>query len=138
MTLSGHRRVRAQTKSPSLSAFEDVVASAAHRPNPLHHQRRLGNALGTPHPWGEMSSRSEKLAQPLPGTSRTRDVDVLARCNACGHVAVLAPGVYLTKLGVAYPVPAVRKAVRCSDGGSRDVETRPHWSTMGGGPRYPD
>ena len=85
-----------------------------------------------------MSSRLQKPAPATLGHLKDQDVDVLARCNSCGHNAVLELGVLLTKLGAGYPVPAVRKAVRCSLCGSRDVETRPHWPTMGVVSRYPD
>ena len=82
-----------------------------------------------------MSSRSQKPAPANLGNLEDQDVDVLARCNSCGHNAVLALGALLTKLGAEFPVPAVSKAVRCSVCGSRDVETRPNWPTTA---RYPD
>ena len=46
-----------------------------------------------------MSSRSQKPAPATLGHLKDQDVDVLARCNSCGHNAVLALGVLLTKLG---------------------------------------
>ena len=49
--------------------------------------------LGTPYPLGGMSSRSQKPAPATLGDLKDQEVDVLARCNSCGHNAVLALGV---------------------------------------------
>ena len=50
-----------------------------------------------------MSSRSRKPAPATLGHLKDQDVDVLARCNSCGHNAVLALGMLLTRLGPEVP-----------------------------------
>ena len=66
----------------------------------------------------------KRSLKPTPATLRhltDQKLDVLAWCNSCDQNAVLALGVLLTKLGAEYPVPAVSRAVRCSECGSKEV-----------------
>ena len=58
-------------------------------------------------------------------------LDVWAWCNGCSHHAVLPVGDLTAKLGPEYPVPHVGLRAYCRECGSRDVQTRPDWPTMG-------
>ena len=84
-----------------------------------------------------MSRRSRKPAPATLEHLREQTVDVLAWCNACGHNAVVPLRALIIKLGPRYPVPEVKRVVRCSACGSKDVETRPHWPAVGVISRYP-
>ena len=85
-----------------------------------------------------MSDRPQKPSPATLGNLKDQELDVLAWCNACGHNAVLALGPLVDRLGRDHPVPDVRQVMRCSECGSREVDTRPAWQTPGGASRYPD
>ena len=58
-------------------------------------------------------------------------LDIWCWCNGCYHHAVLATDMLIARLGRDQGVPGVADHAYCGHCGSRDVETRPHWPTIG-------
>ena len=52
-------------------------------------------------------------------------------CNACCHHAVLETTALIDRLGRDQGVPGVADHAYCGNCGSREVETRPNWPTVG-------
>ncbi len=60
-----------------------------------------------------------------------QDLDIWCWCNGCYHYAVLSPDMLIARLGRDQGVPSVADHAYCGHCGSRDVETRPNWPTVG-------
>ena len=58
-------------------------------------------------------------------------LDIWCWCNGCCHHAVLATDMLMARLGHDQGVPGVADHAYCGHCGSRDVETRPNWPTVG-------
>lgn len=54
-------------------------------------------------------------------------------CNSCGHHGILETDWLIDRLGTYWPVIEVANKCRCSQCGSRDVESQPNWSSDGPG-----
>ena len=58
-------------------------------------------------------------------------LDIWCWCNGCCHHAVLDTAVLIHRLGADQSVPGVADHAYCGNCGSREVETRPNWPTVG-------
>ena len=58
-------------------------------------------------------------------------LDIWCWCNGCCHHSVLATDMLIARLGHDQGVPGVAVHAYCGNYGSRDVETRPNWPTVG-------
>ncbi len=58
-------------------------------------------------------------------------LDIWCWCNGCCHHAVLSTDMLIRRLGRDQGVPGVADHAVCGHCGSRDVETRPNWPTVG-------
>ena len=58
-------------------------------------------------------------------------LDIWCWCNGCCHHAVLSTDKLIARLGRDQGVPGVVGHAYCGNCGSRDVETRPNWPTVG-------
>jgi len=58
-------------------------------------------------------------------------LDIWCWCNGCCHHAVLKTDMLMARLGRDQAVPGVADHAYCGNCGSRDVETRPNWPTVG-------
>ena len=65
------------------------------------------------------------------GDMAAQGLDVWCWCNACCHHAVLETAALIDRLGRDQGVPGVADHAYCGNCGSRDVETRPNWPTLG-------
>ncbi len=59
------------------------------------------------------------------------EVDIWCWCRSCCHHDVLAIGELIARLGPSFPVPELRRHLRCSGCGSRDVHAQPNWPSIG-------
>ena len=60
---------------------------------------------------------------------RQAGVDVLCWCNRCGHTAQTATAVLIAQLGPDFAIPEIGTRMRCGACGSKDVATRPAWTS---------
>ena len=67
----------------------------------------------------------------LAKTMADKGLDVWCWCNGCYHHAVLETAALIDRLGRYQGVPGVADHAYCGRCGSRDVETRPNWPTVG-------
>ena len=58
-------------------------------------------------------------------------LDIWCWCNGCYHYSVLSTDMLIARLGRDQGVPGVADHAYCGNCGSRDVETRPNWPTVG-------
>ena len=65
------------------------------------------------------------------GHMADQSLDIWCWCNGCCHHAVLATDMLIPRLGRDQGVPGVADHAYCGNCGSRDVETRPNWPTVG-------
>ena len=65
------------------------------------------------------------------GDMADQDLDIWAWCNGCCHHAVLRTDILIARLGGDQGVPGVADHAYCGNCGSRNVETRPNWPTVG-------
>ncbi len=65
------------------------------------------------------------------GDMADQGLDIWCWCNGCCHHAVLATDTLLARLGSDQGVPGIADHAYCRNCGSRDVETRPNWPTVG-------
>ncbi len=65
------------------------------------------------------------------GDMAAQGLDVWCWCNGCCYHAVLKTAALIDRLGRDQGVPSVADHAYCGRGGSRAVETRPNWPTMG-------
>lgn len=74
----------------------------------------------------------EKTILPIVlGELSRRSIDVQCWCNRCPHHAILPVATLINRFGPACSVPEVGARLRCSGCGSKDVATRPNWSSLG-------
>lgn len=78
-----------------------------------------------------MSVRNHANHPVLLGDLRDRNVDVQCWCNRCPHHAVLTTRLLIARYGANCPVPEIGAQLRCSGCGSKDVATRPNWTSLG-------
>jgi len=77
-------------------------------------------------------SRREKAIHPvLLADLSIRRIDVQCWCNRCPHHAVLETAMLIVRFGPRCPVPEIGAHLRCTGCGSKDVATRPNWSSLG-------
>lgn len=60
-----------------------------------------------------------------------RGIDVQCWCNRCPHHAILPVNMLLVRFGADCAIPEIGARLRCSGCGSKDVATRPNWSSLG-------
>jgi len=65
------------------------------------------------------------------GDMAVHGLDVWCWCNGCSHHAVLETVALVNRLGGEQSVPNVADHAYCGRCGSREVETRPNWPTVG-------
>ena len=65
------------------------------------------------------------------GDMAAQRLDIWCWCNGCCHHAVLETASLIDRLGRDQGVPGVADHAYCGNCGSRDVETRPNWPTVG-------
>lgn len=57
------------------------------------------------------------------------DLGVWLWCNTCHYHRSMDPSALARKLGGDFPVPEVGRRARCGSCGSRNVESRPDWTS---------
>ena len=65
------------------------------------------------------------------GDMATQGIDIWCWCNGCCHHAVLETAALIGRLGRDQGAPGIADHAYCGRCGSRAVETRPHWPTVG-------
>ena len=77
------------------------------------------------------TDRENTIRPILLGELQRRAIDVQCWCNRCPHHAILAVTMLVGRFGSNCPVPDVGARLRCSGCGSKDIATRPNWSSLG-------
>ena len=78
-----------------------------------------------------MNEHDRTIQPVLLGDIGCRNIDVQCWCNRCPHHAVLPVGMLIARFGRDCPVPEIGARLRCSGCGSKDIATRPNWSSLG-------
>ena len=78
-----------------------------------------------------IAARDRGLHPVMLGDLSARRIDVQCWCNRCPHHGILPVSMLIASFGPDCPVPEVGARLRCSGCGSKDIATRPNWSSLG-------
>ena len=68
----------------------------------------------------------------LLGKISKQGLDIFGYCNSCHRNRVIDSAPLIQRLGKGYPVPGIGRRTRCTECGSKDIYTRPHWEMVAG------